>query len=288
MSVSRPRVLQRSRAALLLLVATLAGYSGPRAQAQNAAAAQSLYGMWYSYPVGNPETDPIRHEFRHNATTGNDEIIVTRLCPGDYRAVIARAVTPIEISGNTIRVLKSASDAEAGELNSVCKASVEAGVLNFTLSQDGDRLTITKPGGNSDVLDLARQDAAGEAVLPPTFFGTWLMPLQFDGETKLQIQLVFYNSADSNRGKVRQINTCSKANDSLVSQVDSTISFSEDQITILQTASHDAKIGEFLCRATITAGTLHYTISANGATLTLSKPGASPMTLHRDTSGLNW
>ena len=299
MSASWPRTLQQCGAALFVIAAlapwpALAAKSpvehAPAAQspAQNAATAQLLYGMWYSYPVGNPETDPIRHEFRHNAATGHDEIIVTRICSGDYRAVIARAVSPVEISGSTIRVLKSATDSEAGELNSVCRASVEAGVLNFTLSEDGDRLTITRPGANSDVIDLARQDTAGEAVIPPTFFGMWLMPVQYDGKTKLQIQLVFYKSADSNRGKVHQINTCSKGNDNLVSQVDSNISFTENEITILDTASHDAKNGDFLCRASITAGTLQYSLSANGSTMTLSKAGASPMTLTRDNSGLHW
>ncbi len=136
--------------------------SSPSTQAA-APASDYLYGTWYSYPLGNPDTDSIRHEFRHNQSTNKDEMIVTRLCPGDYRAVIARAVSPIEVTQSTIRVLKSATDTEKGELNSECKASVESGLWSYTISDDHNRLTITNPGGTPDIMELARQDAAASS-----------------------------------------------------------------------------------------------------------------------------
>ena len=146
------------------------------AQAQAAVPAQSLYGTWYTYPLGNPNTDSVRHEFRHNASTGKDEMIVSRICQGDYRAVIARAVSPIEVTENTIRVAKTVSASERGELNSVCQVSIEAGVLTYSVSSDGNRISITNPGGTPDMFDLARQDASSESALVPSLYGTWSFP----------------------------------------------------------------------------------------------------------------
>lgn len=254
------------------------------AAAQTASFAQPLYGTWYTYPLGNPNTDPIRHEFRHNSTTGKDEMIVTRLCPGDYRAVIARVISPIEVSENTIRVLKSVSDAEKGEVNSVCQVSIEAGVMGYTVSDNGDRISITNPGGTPDMIELARQDAASEAVLPAPLYGTWSFPLQADHGATVEIKLVFYNRGDSDRGMVRQITTCSKDNTTLVSQVDSPVRVTKNQLTILETASHEQQDGPFTCKATITAGTLRFVVSPNGATLSLTKAGGQPLILTRDPS----
>ena len=45
--------------------------------------AQRLYGTWYTYPLGNPATDSIRHEFRHSSETGKDEISVSHICEGE-------------------------------------------------------------------------------------------------------------------------------------------------------------------------------------------------------------
>ena len=186
-----------------------------------------IYGTWYSYPLGNPDTDSIRHEFRHNQSTNKDEMIVTRLCPGDYRAVIARRRSPIEVTQSTIRVLKSATDTEKGEVNSECKASVESGLWSYTVSDDHNRLTITNPGGSPDIMELARQDSG--------FALTALQRLRNVGlahpdrpRYQVQIRLIFYATADPSEGKVRQIATCMKGNDTLVSQVDSDIRVSED------------------------------------------------------------
>ena len=247
-----------------------------------------IYGTWYSYPSGNPETDSIRHEFRHNQSTDKDEMIVTRLCPGDYRAVIARAVSPVEVTQSTIRVLKRATDTEKGEVNSECKASVEPGLWSYTISDDHNRLTITNPGGTPDIMELARQDSAASAVLPSNVFGTWVLPTQMDRDTNVQMRLVFYANDDPSRGKVREIATCMKGNDTLVSQVEADIRVSEDLITILNSASHVQKDGPFTCEVTITSGTLHYSISSNGTTMTLTAATGPPMTLTRQVNaGLN-
>ena len=254
----------------------------PVGTSQTATFAQPLYGTWYTFPLGNPDTDSVRHEFRHNATTGKDEIVVTRLCPGDYRAVIARVVSPIEVSESAIKVLRRGTDTEKGELNSVCQISLEAGTWNYTISGDGERLSIADPGGVPDLLELARQDAVSEAALPATLYGTWVFPVHQENGAKVQIKLIFFSKGDSERGKVRQIATCSKANNTLLSQVDSPISVTKDQLTILESSSHEQRDGPFICRATITAGMLHYVVSPNGATMTLLKTGGQPLVLTRE------
>jgi len=240
-----------------------------------------LYGTWYSYPLGNPDTDPIRHEFRHNQATNKDEVVVMRICQGDYRAVIARATSPIEVTQSTIRVLKSASDTQKGELNSECKASVEAGLWSYTVSNDHNHLTITNPGGTPDIMELARQDAAASSVLPSNVYGTWSLPIQLDRETQVKIRLVFYSGADPTRGKVRQIATCTKGNDTLVSQAESAILVSADHIQILNSASHVQKAGPFTCKVNITPGTLRYVIAPGGSTMTLTAADGPSLKLTR-------
>jgi hypothetical protein len=249
---------------------------------------QYLYGSWYSYPPGNPATDPIRHEFRHNRTKNVDEIVVTRLCPGDYRAVIARATSSIEITASTIRVLKHTSDTEKGEIGSECKADIDPGLWSYTLSNDHNRLTITNPGGTPDIMELARQDSTSASVLPSNLYGTWSFPTQSDGNLKKVLRLVFYNNADTSEGKVREIATCIKGNDTLVSQVDANIEVSSDQIKILNSASHTQKQGPFTCEATITSGTLNYSVSSTGNNMKLRSATGAEMTLTREAeAGLN-
>lgn len=282
-------------AALFLLVG--AGVAFPQAQSRspldsNAAdvqATQYLYGTWYTYPLGNPATDPMRHQFRRNSATNKDELIVTRICQGSYRAVIARAVSPVVITQNTIHVLKAASDTEHGELNSECKASVEPGLWSYTMSGEHDRLTITNPGGTPDIMELARQDAASGAALPSNVYGTWYLPMQTDRDTQVQIKLVFYSGSDPTKGKVRQIATCSKGNDTMVSQADSEIRVSGEDIKIMSAASHVQRDGPFVCKVTITPGTLHYQLSPTGDILTLtSTEGGGSLKLTRQASaGLN-
>jgi hypothetical protein len=252
------------------------------AGAQTATFSQQFYGTWYTYPRGNPTTDPIRHEFRHNATTGKDEMIVTRFCPGDYRTVAAKAISPIEISESTIRVLKSASDTQEGEGRSLCRASIDEGVLNYTFSEDGSRITVTNPGGNPDIVELARQDAASESMLQSRVYGSWLLPAEEGKEVRVETRLIFYSGADPNKGGVRQVVSCSKGKDSLLSQVDSAISITKDEITIIESASHEERNGPFVCAATITAATLHYGISLDGSIMTLSKAGQKPLVLTRE------
>jgi hypothetical protein len=242
---------------------------------------QYLYGTWYSYPPGNPQTDSVRHEFRHNRSTDKDEIVVTHLCPGDYRAVIARAASPVQITQSTIRVLKRAADSKTGELGSECKSSVEPGLWSYTISDDHNRLTITNPGGTPDIIELARQDAAAGSLLPATLYGTWVFPSQNGGDVKKEVRLVFYNNADSVEGKVREIATCIKGNSALTSQVDANIRVSADVITILNSASNPQKKGPFTCEATITAGSLHYEVSPSGSTMKIHGDTGPSMTLTR-------
>jgi len=258
------------------------------ARSQDAAPAQKFYGMWYTYPLGNPFTDPFRHEFRHNPTTDKDEMIVTRLCVGDYGTVIARAVSPIEVSQDKLRVLKNSFASEPAQGNTYCQASIEAGVLGYSFTQNDSHVILTNPGGNPDILELARQDAASEAVLPPNLYGTWLLPPQEENGTHLQIRLVFYSTADSQHGKVRQIATCSKGSISLISEANSDIDVASDKITIVESASHEERNGPFTCKAMITAGTLRYAIAPNGATMTLSSANGRSLMLTRErASGLN-
>ncbi len=249
--------------------------------------AQYLYGTWYSYPPGNPQTDPIRHEFRHNRTTDKDEIVVTRLCPGDYRAAIAKATSPVEITASTIRVLKHAASTEKGEMGSECKSSLDPGLWSYTISDDHDRLTITNPGGTPDIIELARQDT-GVAQLPSTLYGTWLFPSKNEGDVSKELRLVFYNDADSVEGKVREIAICRKGNSALTSQVDAKIRVSADLLTILNSASHTEKKGPFTCEVTITSGTIHYSVSPSGSNLKLRGETGASMMLTRDSgAGLN-
>jgi hypothetical protein len=240
-----------------------------------------LYGTWYSYPLGNPDTDPIRHEFRHNQATNKDEVVVMRICQGSYRAVIAKATSPIEVTQSTIRVLKSASDTQKGELNSECKATVDSGLWSYTVSDDHNHLTITNPGGTPDIMELARQDVALTSVLPSNVYGTWSLPIQLDRETQVQIRLVFYGGTDPTKGKVRQIATCTKGNDTLVSQAESDIKISSDHIQILNAASHVQKAGPFTCKVTIMPGTLKYVITPSGTTMTLTTGDGSSLKLTR-------
>jgi hypothetical protein len=281
--------MQRCKAGIFLLVYWFASsvISAPAASAQTAFLAQRLYGTWYSYPLGNPATDSIRHEFRNNPETGKDEMIVSRICEGEDIAVIARVTTPIDVSANAIKILQGSSRSEKKKDGSDCQASIDAAVWGYVISRNGDRISITNPGGVPDSFQLARQDVASDAILPPSVYGSWLLPVQQEHGATVQITLIFYESAVKDRGKIRQISTCSKANDSVLSnsvlsQADSTLKITKDQITILEAASHEESNGSISCLATISPGTLHYTVSPNGGTMVLSKPGASPIVLTRE------
>lgn len=267
---------------ILLLTALLYGLGlVPAAIAQKDSPSQRFYGMWYTYPLGNPATDPIRHEFRHNSAIGQDEMVVTRMCNGDYRSVIARAVSPVEISDARMRVLKSVSDKEPGVGTADCSVSIQAGQMSYTLSADGNRLTFTNPSSKTDILVLARQDETAEAVLAPSLYGSWLLPPHVENNATIQVRLVFYSSSESGRGTVRQIASCSKGTRSLLSRVDSAIKVTPDEVTFLNAASHVERDGPFLCTASIHPETLHYVVSPNGETLTLSTAGQMPLLLTR-------
>lgn len=252
------------------------------ASAQTASFASQFYGVWYPFPLGNPNTGSIRYEFHHNAATGKDEMTVARTCPGEYRSPVAKVVVPVEIAEDNIRVLKGGSDAQAGEGDSVCRVSVEAGVMSYTVLENGTRITITNPGGNPDILDLARQDVVSASLLPANFYGSWLLAPFDEKDTRVQIRLVFYNNADSNKSNVRQVISCSKGNSSLIAEVESALTVGKDQITILDSASHEEREGSFTCKATLAAGTMRYVLSPNGEIMTLSKAGDKPLVLTRE------
>jgi hypothetical protein len=252
------------------------------ALAQTPSFAQRLYGMWYTYPLGNPATDSIRHEFRNNSETGANELVVSTICPGDYLAVISKVTSPIEVSEKTIKVLKSFSHSEKKPDGSECLASIEAGVWNYVISSKGDRISITKPHGSPGSFQLARQDVVPEEIEPPNIFGSWLMPAHLEHGNMVQIKLIFYESADPDQGNIREISSCSKENDSLVAQANSKFKITKDQITILEAASRLERNGPISCEATITPGTLSYVMSADGGSLILSKPDAPPIVLTRE------
>jgi hypothetical protein len=266
----------------LVVLALVVSWLAAAASAQTASFAAQFYGLWYPSPLGNPNTGSVRYEFHHNAATGKDEMTVTRTCPGEYRTATAKVVSPVEISENNIHVLKAGSDSQTGEGDSVCKLSVGADLMGYSISGDGAHITITNPGGNPDILELVRQDVVNGAVLPTNFYGSWLLPAFDDKDTRVQIRLVFYNNSDSNSSNVRQVISCSRGHNSLISQVDSAITVGKDQITIQDSAAHEERDGSFSCKATLAAGTLHYALSPNGSIMTLSKPGEKPLVLTRE------
>ena len=266
---------------VLILLLSITAWS------QNASWSQKLYGNWYTYPLGNPNTDPVRHEFRHNPANGNDELVVTRACTDQSRVVTAKAVSPIEVSADTIRILKSASDAQPLQGTAVCVASLATGVLGYSFSEDGERLILTDPGGNPDYLELARVTKASETAVPQRLYGTWLLPPVDGTEMRVQIRWVFYTTAER-QDKVRQIAVCSKGNDNLVSHVDSEVGLSQDEIKVMQSASNAEHEGDFVCQASLIAGSWRYTLSPSGLKLTLYAAGAKAMTLTREQEpGLN-
>jgi hypothetical protein len=252
------------------------------ASAQTASFASQFYGIWYPYPLGNTNTGSVRYEFHHNAITGKDEMTVSRTCPGEYRSPVAKVLVPVEIAEDNIRVLKGGSDAQAGEGDLVCRISLAAGLMSYTLSEDGTRITLTNPGGNPDILELARQDAVNASLLPANFYGSWLLPPFDQKDARIQIRFVFYNNADSNKSNVRQVMSCSRGKNSLIAEAESAITVGKDEITILDSDSHEERDGPFICKATLSAATLHYVLSPNGEIMTLSKPGDKPLVLTRE------
>jgi hypothetical protein len=251
------------------------------------ATAPKIYGTWHTYPLGNPSTDPVRHEFRHNSATNSDEMIVTRACAAENRVVVAKAVSPIEITQDTIKVLKTVSDTEPIQGTSSCQADIHAGTLGYSFSDDGEHLILTDPGGNPDILELTPDTNTGEEQVPQRLYGTWLLPPVNGKEMRVQVRWVFYTTAE-HQDRVRQIAVCSKGNDSLVTQVDSDINVAGDKIRILQSGSRQQQAGDFICKASLVATTWRYSISSTGLFLTLYTEGAKPLTLTREPkAGLN-
>ena len=255
--------------------------------AQEASFSQSLYGNWHTYPLGNPFTDPVRHEFRHNSSTGGDEMVVTRTCAEGTHITVARAVSPVEIKEDTILVLRSSSDSEPLQGAAVCQVNITAAMMSYSFSEDGEHLILTDPGGNPDYLELTRETKAEDTSVPQRLYGTWLLPPIDGKEMQVKVRWVFYTTAER-QDRVRQIAICSKGNDSLVSHVDSDISVTKDQIKVLQSASNQQQEGSFICKASILATTWRYAMSSSGLTLTLYAEGAKALTLTREKqAGLN-
>ena len=256
--------------------------------AQEGAFAQKFYGVWYTYPAGSPVTDPMRHEFRHNKTSGKDEMVVTRACPGDYKSVTAKAVSPIEISENTIQVTRSSFVTQPAQSGSVCEARIDAGIFSYTFSDDATHVTLTNPGGNPDLLELARENTLTESMLPQELYGSWLMPPLNSGNLQVQTRIVFYADADHHE-KMRQIAVCSKGSDSVVSHVDADITVQKDKIIIADSASHEEPLATMLCKTTIVAGTWHYVLAPGGVEMTVTVVGSNTMKLTRERGpGLNY
>lgn len=272
------------RFVLPLLALSLLAITVP---AQEASFSQKLYGNWHTYPLGNPFTDPVRHEFRHSNGTAGDEMVVSRTCAEGTHITVAKAVSPVEIKADTIRVLKSASDSEPLQGTAVCQISITPTTLGYSFSEDGEHLILTDPGGNPDYLELDRDTNTDDASVPQRLYGTWLLPPIEGKEMRVQVRWVFYTTAER-QDRVRQIAICSQGNESLVSHVDSDISVSKDLIKIMQSASNQQQEGSFICKASILATTWRYAMSPSGVTLTLYAEGAKPLILTREKqAGLN-
>ncbi len=254
------------------------------AWAQNASSSQKLYGKWHTYPLGNPNTDPVRHEFRHNSTTGSDELVVTRACIAGTHTVVAKAVSPIQVSEDSIQILKDASDSQPLQGTAVCQVNITASIMGYSFSEDGEHLLLMNPGGNPDIVDLEPDTNMADDAVSKRLYGTWLLPAVNGKEMRVQMRWVFYGTAER-KDRVRQIAVCTKGNDSLVSHVDSDVSFTKDQFKVLQSASHEQVAGDFLCKASLVAGTWSYTLAPTGLTLTLHAEGAKPVTLTREKDG---
>jgi hypothetical protein len=251
--------------------------------------AQKLYGTWYSNPDGNPSTQAMHHQFRHNSVTGSDEIVLSRICVLDGKPVTAKVVSPIEITDDTIRVLKTAYDSQHGRENTpTCDASIDAGVFSYTFSEEDERLTLTNPGGNPDMLDLVRQQGAGQEATPAqSLYGSWLQPTANSKEFQMQTRYVFFTTAD-HHDTLREVAVCSKGNDSIVADVDTEVTITKDRITIPEAATKEQHQGMFACKVTIPAGTWRYTVGPGGLTLSVSINGGKPVTLTREANtGLN-
>jgi hypothetical protein len=247
------------------------------------ALAQKLYGAWYSYPEGNPANPAMQHQFRHNSVSGADELALSRICIVDGKPVTAKVVSPIEITEDTIRVLKSASDIQHGKGASSCQISIEAGVLSYTLSDEDDRLTLTNPGGNPDLVDLSRQEIATDATPAQSLYGSWVLAPLKSKEMQMQMRYVFYTTAD-HHDKLREIAVCSNGHDSTVANVDTVITVTKDRVNILETETQQQQEGDFVCKVTINAGTWRYTLGAGGLTLNVIMSGDKPTTLTRESS----
>ena len=280
-----PTTPVNTRASWLFLIGLALLLSLP-GQCQEPTYSQKLYGNWYTYPLGNPNTDSVRHQFRHDPANDRDEIVVTRQCLAESRVVTAKAVSPIEVSEDQIRILKSAYDVQPTQGTSTCEAAINAAVFSYSFSEDG-HLVLTNPGGNPDYLELAREAEGTAAAVPQRLYGTWLLP-PFEGKAmQVQVRWVFYTTAER-QDRLRQITVCHKGNDSLVSHVDSDISISGESIKILQSASHQEVAGAFSCEASVTATTWRYTLAPGGMTVTMSAGGTKPITLTREPqAGLN-
>ena len=213
-------------------------------------------------------------------------MVVTRTCATGTHIAVAKAVSPVEITEDTVRVLKSASGSEPIEDAAVCEISITAAMLSYSFSEDGEHLILTDPGGNPDYLELARDTKADD---------TWLYPSALTAHGcchRLRARKCEYKSAGCSKDgqrqdRVRQIAVCSR-DQSLVSHVDSDISVNKDLIKVTQSASNQQQEGSFICKASILATTWRYAISPSGLNLTLYAEGAKPLILTREKQpGLN-
>ncbi len=257
------------------------------ASAQNSIFSQRLYGKWHTYPLGSATTDPVRHEFRHNSATGSDELVVMRACIAGTHTVVAKAVSPIQVTEDSIQILKDASDSQSLQGTALCQVSITASIMGYSFSEDGEHLLLTNPGGNPDFLDLQLDTNAVDNTASKRLYGTWVLPPVNGKEMRVQMRWVFYGTAER-KDRVRQIAVCTKGNESLVSHVDSDVALTKDQIKVLQAASHEQVEGDFLCKASLAVGAWSYTLAPSGLTLTLHAEGAKPVTLTRENeAGLN-
>jgi hypothetical protein len=151
-------------------------------------------------------------------------------------------------------------------------------------SDSSSKAQKNSPTGEGDSKNATSKDATADedARRAPPISGTWILPDQHDRGVTFQTKLSFFRGHEDNFYVVHEAVECSRGNQSLTSQAEAPIKATKHEITILEGATHEAKDGEITCRASISPGTLHYTISADGQTLMLNVPGEAPMALKRD------
>ena len=179
------------------------------------------------------------------------------MCPGDYRAVIARA--DFSDRGH------AEHDPGFEECYRYRKGRAEFGVQSQCRIRPVELYGLRRSQSPDDHQSrrYSRHHGTGAAgrgccpaVLPSNVLRNVVLPIQTGPRYASPDPAgLLCERTDPTKGKVRQIATCMKGNDTLVSQVDADIRVSSrTTFRILNSASHVQKDGPFTCNVTITPG----------------------------------